>query len=295
MPYHVRITRKSDITRDETKVDLTREQLEGQFLVPYRQGRPILIGGLTVPLDDLERIKISETSEPAEVVLTQLQATEQGRWQVANLGGDWSIADHGTDVSDEFITTPPGSESPETEPTAALTTADPQSVFVVHGRNRAARDGLFTFLRAIGLRPLEWAELVHETGSESPYIGQVLEAAFSRAQAVVVLITPDDEAKLRGQFVQAGDPPHETDLTPQGRPNVLFEAGMAFGRAPERTVLVELGTVRPFSDVAGRHAVRLDNSSQRRQELAQRLESAGCAVNLTGTDWHSAGDLTPPT
>lgn len=33
---------------------------------------------------------------------------------------------------------------------------------------------------------------------------------------------------------------------------------------------------------------------KRRQELATRLETAGCAVRLTGTDWHDAGDLTPP-
>ena len=75
------------------------------------------------------------------------------------------------------------------------------------------------------------------------------------------------------------------------RPWILFEAGMAFGRRADRTVLVEIGDLRPFSDVAGRHVVRLNNSTQRRQELAQRLETAGCAANLTGTDWHTAGDF----
>jgi hypothetical protein len=35
----------------------------------------------------------------------------------------------------------------------------------------------------------------------------------------------------------------------------------------------------------------MDDSSQRRQELAQRLESAGCPVNLDGIDWHTAGDF----
>ena len=63
------------------------------------------------------------------------------------------------------------------------------------------------------------------------------------------------------------------------------------GRSEDRTVLVELGTLRPFSDVAGRHVIRLDNSTQRRQELAQRLEAAGCPVNMTGTGWHTVGDF----
>ena len=164
-------------------------------------------------------------------------------------------------------------------------------VFVVHGRNAEARKALFEFLRAIGLHPLEWSEAVDATGKPAPYVGEILDSVFSRARAVVVLFTPDDEARLKGQFRVDSDPPHETELTGQARPNVLFEAGMAMARHQDRTVLVELGSLRPFSDTAGRHAVRMDNSSPRRQELAQRLEAAGCPVNLRGTDWHTAGDF----
>lgn len=164
-------------------------------------------------------------------------------------------------------------------------------VFVVHGRNQKARDALFAYLRAIGLQPLEWNEAVLATGKASPYIGEILNAAFSQAGAVVVLMTPDDEARLREPFVSANDPPHETELTGQARPNVIFEAGMAMGRDADRTVLIELGSLRPFSDIGGRHVIRLDDRTQRRQELAQRLQSAGCPVNLDGTDWHTAGDF----
>src|SRR5205807_9387690 len=46
-------------------------------------------------------------------------------------------------------------------------------------------------------------------------------------------------------------------------------------------------------DVAGKHIVHLDNSTEKRQELANRLLDAGCHVRLTGTDWHTAGDLNP--
>ena len=82
-------------------------------------------------------------------------------------------------------------------------------------------------------------------------------------------------------------------LNYQGRHGQLcfFEAGMAMGRNEDRTILVELGTLRPFSDIAGRHVIRLDNTTQRRQELAQRLQAAGCPINLNGTDWHKTGDF----
>ena len=66
---------------------------------------------------------------------------------------------------------------------------------------------------------------------------------------------------------------------------------MAFGIHPDRTVLVQVGHVKPFSDIAGRHVVVLDDSPQRRTELAQRLETAGCHVNLSGRDWLTAGSF----
>lgn len=168
-----------------------------------------------------------------------------------------------------------------------------KKVFVVHGRNMAARDAMFGFLRAIALEPIEWSTAIAATGSASPYVGQVLDSAFEMAQAVVVLLTPDDIAYLRREYANGDDDPDHAP-TPQARPNVLFEAGMAMGHRPDRTVLVELGAVRPFSDVAGRHAVRLDNSSEKRNDLAQRLKSAGCDVDTSGSDWMSAGDFTPP-
>lgn len=168
---------------------------------------------------------------------------------------------------------------------------DPRVVFVVHGRNMAARTAMFQFLRAIGLRPREWSQAVADTGKAMPYIGEVLDAAFSKAQAVVVLMTPDDEARLREPYRVPGDPPHETELTPQARPNVIFEAGMSMGRAPDRTVIVVVGEVRPFSDVGGRHVIRMNDSSERRQELAHRLRDAGCDVDLGGTDWHREGNF----
>jgi predicted nucleotide-binding protein len=170
--------------------------------------------------------------------------------------------------------------------------ADPRSVFVIHGRNDLARKGLFEFLRSIKLSPIEWSEAIQMTGQGSPYIGDVLDAAFNRAQAVVVLQTPDDVAHLHESLTYPGDP--ETTPMMQARPNVLYEAGMAMGRNPERTVMVELGQVRMFSDIHGRHSVKLDNSVGKRQDLAMRLRNAGCAVDLDGTDWHDAGDLTPP-
>lgn len=165
------------------------------------------------------------------------------------------------------------------------------SVFVVHGRNQGLRDAMFQFLRTLGLQPIEWNQAIKMSGEATPYVGTILDTAFREAVAVVILLTPDDEARLRKKFRKARDPGYERRLTGQSRPNVLFEAGMAFGRNPQSTVLVQIGEIRPFSDVAGRHIVRVGNDPTSRQELATRLANAGCNVDTTGSDWLTAGNF----
>jgi len=172
-----------------------------------------------------------------------------------------------------------------------IAVADGRNVFVIHGRNQPARDAMFTFLRAVGLNPIEWDEAVKMTGKASPYVGEILDSAFSNAQAVVAVLTGDDIAHLRPDLQHDDDPEHEKNPTPQARQNVLFEAGMAFGRHPERTIMVELGTLRPFSDVAGRHTVRFRDTPQSRSQLRERLKTAHSAIKESGTDWMTAGDF----
>ncbi|MEB0288497.1 nucleotide-binding protein [Cryobacterium sp. 10S3] len=164
-------------------------------------------------------------------------------------------------------------------------------VFVVHGRNEEIRNSMFSFLGALGLKPIEWDHAVELTGKGSPYVGEILDAAFGAGQAVVVLMTPDDIAYVRSEYA-SGDDDTDKKARGQARPNVLFEAGMAMGRNEDHTILVEFGDLRPFSDVGGRHTVRLDNTPQRRKSLAQRLKTAGCPVDLTGDHWMKAGNFT---
>ena len=120
----------------------------------------------------------------------------------------------------------------------------------------------------------------------------MIDAAFNKAKVIVVLFTPDDEAKLKSEFIKRGEPAFERKLTGQPRPNVLFEAGMAFGRQPNTTILVQVGKIRTVSDVAGRHIVHLTNSMSSRQQLIAKLKTTGLAVDDVGEDWHTEGDFT---
>ncbi len=168
---------------------------------------------------------------------------------------------------------------------------DPRRIFVVHGRNEAAREAMFAFLRSLGLAPLEWEQAVRHTGSGAPHLGEILRQALAGVQAVVVLLSGDDEARLRQHLRAPDDSEYERELRPQPRANVLFESGMAFATHGERTILVQLGEIRPFSDIAGRHVIRFDGSPEDRRVLASRLATVGCAVDLSGEDWLRAGDF----
>lgn len=180
-------------------------------------------------------------------------------------------------------------ESPELAPKEAL---DPELVFVVYGRDRNLRDSMFSFLRALGLNPIEWETAAAWTGEAAPYVGTILDVAFRRVQAVVVMLTPDEAARLRPELA---DGPNDRDAVEgyQARPNVLFEAGMAMGLHPERTIIVTIGETRVFSDIGGRTTIRLTSGPDGRNALANRLKTAGCAVDTSGADWLTKGSFVP--
>jgi predicted nucleotide-binding protein len=171
---------------------------------------------------------------------------------------------------------------------------DKRKVFVVHGRSLRAHDAMFEFLRAISLKPMEWSEAVHSSRRPTVHISDILESAFSEAQAILVLFTGDDTGRLRKRFQKKTDPPHEKELTPQPRLNVVFEAGMAFAYCKQRTILLQIGQkMRPFTDIAGIYVHPFVGTAADRRHLRKQLELAGCAIKPR-KGWSKAGDFKRP-
>lgn len=304
MYYHVRITVSGERS-DETKTDLSFDDLDRQVLEPYRTERPITINGRTLLLDDVERIRISRSEQSASSFFAKLKAEDQAS-SVVVLGGpsyEWRAAGRAADVTDDYITGPPGSEAlaPRATATQAVGMAgDPEPedhersgnrVFVVSGRDSAARKAVVALLQALGLTIVEWGHAVAKTGLPNPYVGDVVEAGLRMADAAVVIITPDDLVVLRDDLRQDSDGPHEYEIRGQARPNVIYEAGFADALGRERTVLVEIGNVKSFSDATGRHVVRYDGTAPKRNTLADRLALAGLAIDKTGEDWLEVGEI----
>lgn len=197
---------------------------------------------------------------------------------------DIGMEDYESQVRKELVKSVPGP--------SIGSKSDPNIVWVVYGRNESLRLALFEFLRAVGLTPMEFHEAIELTAKGAPYVGETLDAAIRKAQAVIVLLSPDDEACLKEEFRKSTEPIYEIQLTGQPRQNVLFEAGLAFGHDPAHTILVRVGDVRPFSDIYGRLEVQLTNDAAKRHELVDRLKNAGCNVKISGrTDWLKVGDF----
>lgn len=294
--YHVRLT-TTDSRHDEVKLDLDEDGLEHQFLAPYRAAEPITVNGRAVAVESLTRIRIS-TSDLPSAALIEAVRSEEATSSVLILGGpslEWLAAERATDVTDDFITGPAGREPAlaAAPSSASEDNAPKRTVFLVCGRDDAAIAAVKAFLRALGLQIVEWDHAVAKIGIANPYVGDVVDQGLRMADGAVVLITPDDLVSLREDLQRDADGPLERQIQGQARPNVYYEAGIADTLGRDRTVIVEVGNPKSFSDAVGRHVVRYDGSASMRNTFVARLRTAGLTVDTTGNDWLSAGDVGP--
>lgn len=148
-------------------------------------------------------------------------------------------------------------------------------IFLIHGRDHTANEDMKTLLRSAGFTPIDWEEAVRWTGKMSPSVFEVITIAIPRVQAVICLFTPDETVHLRPELIREDDPDDEKRPGTQPRPNVLVETGMAFAIHPEKTVIVQIGRVRPISDLSGLHVLRFNGSPKSREDLINRLRQAG--------------------
>jgi hypothetical protein len=270
MPFHVRI--EQGLFRRDEAFNVDAIELNTKFVEPWRRGNGVLLGGRRW---DPHKARLRVREGPR---LT----TDQ-----RSMGQGWlNACKFGEDVTEAALR---GEFDAGVLPTAGIRETsrarDSRSVAVAYGRDRAARDAMFDFLRTLNLLPLEWEQLISATGSASPYTGEAVEAAFRICQAVAVLFTPDDEARLHPELRGDREEALEAEFTGQPRQNVLVEAGMAFALRRRQTVIVEIGHLRPISNFAGLNAVRLDGTPEPLNALAQRLEDAGCPVRRSAGDW----------
>ena len=139
-------------------------------------------------------------------------------------------------------------------------------IFVIHGHDPCHMD-LELCLRQIGAEPLFFDQLP-KPGSLT--VVELLEKHLPSADAAIVLLTPDDEGRERGEAI----------LELRARQNVLIEAGYAVIAKRIRTILVALGGVSIPSDFAGIHRVEEKEwTASVITKIAVRLSDMGLAID----------------
>lgn len=175
-----------------------------------------------------------------------------------------------------------GRENSPTAPAAsAQADAEPapgarDGVFVVHGRDTKPLEALETFLYFLGLRVVTWSDAVAMTGQAQPHTYDIVRAGMTSAAAVIVIFSPDEQARIRSALVAPGGTDEEGY---QPRQNVLLEAGMAYASSPTKTIFVKAGTTRSISDIDGLNWVPMDGTWDSRKQLIHRLRAAGVDVH----------------
>jgi hypothetical protein len=169
-----------------------------------------------------------------------------------------------------------------------------KKVFVIHGHDKRAHGELVKLLDALGLEELSFESVANEMGP-SPFVRDIVIEGIKRADAVVALFTPDEQAALYDPETGDSRAAREGGSRWQARPNVIFEAGIAFGGLADREPIVAVlgDDVRLFSDLGGVHFVQL-SGPRGKANLKARLESLLGPLTPTLTDWDSspqAGDF----
>lgn len=179
----------------------------------------------------------------------------------------------------------------KTKPTKAKRNKD-NTVFVIGGRDTALTESMYQLLSSVGCKPVEFHQAVAKAKRGNPYIGDVLDRAFEEAQGLVVIFSPDDEVRLKDQFLKSGERHTEGRYQGQPRPNVIFEAGMAMAHHQDKTIMVAVGRMKSFTDISGRHLVHLDDSTASRRDFLNRL-SRICKIDDSGSRWVKVGTFVP--
>lgn len=145
---------------------------------------------------------------------------------------------------------------PATRPLAA------NKVFVVHGRDDAAREGMARFLEKIELEAI----ILSEQPDRGLTIIEKFEAYANQVSFAVVLLTPDDLGSLASASSQAA----------RARQNVIFELGSFVGKLGRgRACLVRKGDLEIPSDLHGVIYTEMDDAGAWKIRLVQELKAAG--------------------
>ena len=145
---------------------------------------------------------------------------------------------------------------------------DISRVFIVHGHDGEAKEGLARFLEKLGLEPV----ILHEKPNSGYTIIEKFEV-YSDVGFAVILLTPDDVGALATSA---------SKLAGRARQNVILELGYFLGKlGRDRVCALYRDGVELPSDYQGVLYVEIDNAGAWKTKLAQELIQAKFSINIS--------------
>jgi predicted nucleotide-binding protein len=248
--YHVIVvfqtTQPQGLPACEVENDLTRERLVEGFITPFNSDQMTWLNGRVIDRSKVDRVYVVRTNDRWESMLSILgnlagadkEYLEVGPWRFP-VERRLLVTEYSTDFTSEFL------------PARHPSQPDPKKVFVAWNDNQITKRALYSFLFAIGLRPLRETEIFHSVPMVHPSIADTVQAAKNLAPAAIAL-------------------------------DVCLAAGAAEVFWRDRLIRV----THPSRSFGARpQDLQLSDSLQVRRELAARLKAAGCDPDLTGDEW----------
>jgi predicted nucleotide-binding protein len=139
--------------------------------------------------------------------------------------------------------------------------AQSNKVFIVHGHDKAVREGVARYLQKLGLDII----ILDEQPNQGRTVIEKFEDCAREVGFAVVLLTPDDVASSKSVL----------DQTERARQNVIFELGYFAGKLGRgRACLLRKGEVEIPSDLLGVVYIDLDEKDGWRLQLVKELKAA---------------------
>lgn len=155
-----------------------------------------------------------------------------------------------------------GAQAPQKKEAAVTDPNAPQRIFIVHGRDTdAVNDVKVRVFNMTGIMP----QILADQPGGGDTIIEKFEREANQSNYAIVLLTPDDEGRVKGSggVLQA-----------RARQNVILELGYFFGKLGRKNVVVLNGDVEQPSDVHGLNYISYGKGTWT-EELRAELRLAG--------------------
>lgn len=262
------VTRKQD-TQPIIFHSLDNKDLESSYetiLVPFVKGEILELDGYFFNTEDVERIKIYKTTNPATKNVER--ALEETGNNFKNTLTKWTSEHKVSDITSSTLRearkrTNLSNSGKTTQESKTKALSDNTKVFIVHGHDDLAKTELARFLEKLELDPI----ILHEQANSGKTIIEKIEE-YSNVGYGVVLYTPCDHGAKK-----------EEKTKPRARQNVVFEHGFLNGKlGRNRVAALVKDSVEIPNDISGLVYISMNGNWQ--TELAKDLKKAGYAIDM---------------